>query len=252
VISAAGFPLVVAKTKTTNVNLLGVPIGKKDTLTIDVTKQGISDIRHIVMALVNDETENQVRLDNKPTAVVVDGNEHKSLKVVRKNVQVFFGNLIDQVMIKAIEKEVKLAIQAQAPSWYKKAELYDWGWFFAKDKKKAAVPVTKGEMSKLSMNRGSLLVYMPTSVHVALANMFAARIDAGWRGYQLWQKGRSGGKGFMAKGINRLKRTRVTKQYVIMIQHTQRFQLPGQDKVYRHGTPCVVVYAARKIGSYRK
>jgi len=243
-------PVKVKQTKTMNVNLLGNRIGQKDILTLDIKTQLESDVQWAIQAIAANETHAQIRMENPPTRVLVDNTDTKPVKYVKYNIQVHYGNRVDQLMIKAIENEVKSAVRELTPSFYKKSGLQNWAWYFVRDAGLPAVRISAAGMNKITLQKGSMLIYKPTSPHVGLANMLAARIQAGWRGRQLWQKGRSMGRGFMLRGIERLRRARVVKNYYIRIGFTQQYKTPGET--YSRGTPTVIVTARRYKSAYRK
>jgi hypothetical protein len=248
-LNLARAPLVIAQRKTTNIRILGEPLSKRDTLVVDMNKQSLADIQWMLKAITIDDTAAEIRKGNEPTRLVVDAKETTYLAFAQRKVEVTFGNFLDQLLIRLIQRQLMSAIRSYAVSPKDAAlgTMANWGWAYAAKRGEAASPVNVTAVTSLPV--GSYLILKPTSNQVGLANMFAARKDAGKAPDQWWDKGRSGGRGFMSKSLDTLKRSRLMKNYTIHVVFTKRFQTPGEK--YSHGTPVVVLRARRNRGYKR-
>jgi len=240
---------VIAKRQVTNIRFMGEAFGKRDLLSVDMNKQSLSDIQYMLKALTIHDTQIEIKNGNEPTRLAVDGRETTFLAHAKRKTEVTFGNTLDMLLIKAIQRELMSAIKTNAvkPADAALGNMSNWEWAYAEKSGEAASPVQIHTVKSLKI--GSYLILRPNSNMVGLADMFAARKDAGWAPGRWLTKGRSGGKGFMAKGVDKLKRTRLMKNYTIHVVFTQRFKI--SDEKYSHGTPVVVLRARRNKG-YRK
>jgi len=235
-------PLVVKKRKVTNIRFDGKPFSKRDNIELDMTKQGLSDVKFLLRQITYLETQAQIKIDNLPTRMAVDSRENKPLHAVERRTEVTYGNELDINMMKAVERNVRssASMNAVTPSGKSLSSAGSWEWRYVEKPGKGELGVVIRNYNIKSVAIGSYLIYRPTVTIVGIENMFAARSDAG---KPLLGPGRSGGVGFMAKGISKIKRSRLLKNYTIRIVFTQRFAIPGEQ--YSHGTPVVIVKAKR-------
>ena len=264
-------PLVVPKYR--QVNLLGDSIALRQTLTLDIRNQTVADVRFLLKAITIDEVDTQQRLGNEANRFAVDGREGKSISDAKCRTEVTFGNALDQVMIRAIMKSVRAQTRLEvgqvirsAPGlkredisgFRKLSRPSSWEWVIAEGKGAPAKP-TNPFADNVQLSFGQSLIYRTISKYMGLANMFAARIDAGWKGGKLWSKGRSGGKGFLFKSINTIKRNRLLRDYTVRVTFSRRYIAPGE--IYHPNTPpakmplstpAIVIRAKRKRGNYKR
>lgn len=263
---------VIERKKVIDIKLLGEKVSTREDFLVDVGKQSLSDIRFLLRAITVQETVNQRRLNNQATRLIVDNREGKPLAAAQRKTETQFGDQLDHLMLKAIEKSIKglmknavRRVLKNTPSLRpdEKAGIAalasggNWEWRYAAKATEQARSVDPYRLGGLSP--GALLIYMPQSRYASLANMLAARIDAGWKGGNLWKRGRSGGRGFMERGVSRIRRNRLLKNYDIKIAFTRKFALPGEiyhpgtgDRKEPKSTVCVVVQAIRRGKGYRK
>jgi hypothetical protein len=228
------------------VRLNGAAVGFRETLFVEMSKQGLSDLRYLLKSITLEDTQQQINQENFPTRLAVDNKESTSLAAVQRKTEVQFGNTLDQLLIRAIERSLMSSIRSNAVSPKQAAfgSMSYWEWAFAPKVGQQAASINVTDLTALPI--GSYLILRPKSGKIGVANMYAARKDAG---VPLGGPGRSGGRGFMAKGISALKRSRLAKNYTIRIAFTQRYKLG--DELYSHGTPVVVLRARRNVG-YRR
>jgi len=249
-----GAPIVIKSRKTSAISFDSgggrSKISDRDTITLDMKKQGLSDIEFLLKAITIEETKAQVKKGNDPSSLVVDNRQNKPLHTAKRRVEVTFGNFLDQLMIKAVERtlmnEIRKAVKDDSAKLL--GSIGNWEWLYAEKSKGKAAPVNPRTMTAIAI--GSLLILKPKSNQAGIQDMFAARRDAGWEDADLWKKGRSGGMGFMAKSINKLKRTRLMKNYSIYVVFTQRFKL--SNEIYSHGTPVIVIRVRRRSRGYKR
>jgi len=259
--SLASAPIVIAKRKVINVRIRGEfaggsderLVGKKETLTVDMQTQGFSDIRYMIRRITIEETDNQIRLKNPPSRIAVDNREGKQLALVERRTEVTYGNFLDVQMLKFVERSLMSAIKSLGVSSSDRAlgNLAAWEWRYVADPSKNKVGVKlRNKKSLKALRVGSYLVLKPKSIMVGVANMKAARKDAGWPKHKwVYGTGSSGGKGFMAKSIDTMKRSNLLKNYTIHVSFTKRFRVRGET--YRETssfgavTPVIVVRTKR-------
>lgn len=266
ILSLQGAPLVIEQRKTIPVRVAGdfggSPseriIGQKERFDIDMTNQGYADIQFLLREITVKEAIRQEKIDNPPTRIAVDNYETKPLKLVKRKVEVAFGNVLDQVMIRYIERSVQSAVASlaavSADSGLGSPAL--WEWLYIDNPRKSRVGVSVNPLKLKAMKPGSQIVYKPTSTNVGVANMMAARKAAGWDPNRwLWGKGRSGGKGFMSASVDKMKRGYVLKNYTIRAGFTHKHRLSGEPyrRTSKGGaiTPIIVV-TARRNRRYRR
>jgi hypothetical protein len=252
--------------KRRKVNVLGQQIGQREILSYDLKLQTRKDLKSLGIQIVNIDTTQQLKIGNDPSRVVVDNREGVPVHAFRRKIEVTFGDFLDKELIKAIERNLRAAIlkSSTAINILSRSGLGDtgflsvdaiagrgaWEWLYVPPDgaKRVVNPMTDIP----ALPRGATLVYRPKVKFVGLANMIAARMDAGVRGQDLFKAiGKTGGVGFMAEGINAVKRVMPFRNYVIFATFTKRFNTSG-DTYRRGGMPCIVVRAARKRKPYRK
>lgn len=101
-------PLVVPKVRRKNVG--GVQ-GQTQTFTlpVDMSKQGLADIRWWLQDIIEDEVAKQERLNNPPQILLVDGTT-KPIATVRAKIEVIFGAFLQRAVMVAIEGALHNAI----------------------------------------------------------------------------------------------------------------------------------------------
>lgn len=247
-VNFARAPIVIPLTKTTVVRLAGEQIGIRKTLNVDMSKQGLSDLRYWIKEITIDDSQQQINRENPPTRLVVDNKESNHIDGVQRKTEVQFGNLLDQEIIRGVERQLMSSIKANAttPNQAKYGNMQYWEWALAPTRKDIAKPIHMTRQIELPPGAYLILRPKPNVKLMGMFNMWAARKDAG---VPLSGPGRSRGRGFMAKGINTTKRSRVTKNYIIAAMFTKMFQNSGE--IYKHGTPVVVIRSRRNTG-YRR
>jgi len=263
-ITLDGAPLVIKKRKVINVRIRGEfagdlddrLIGKKDSLTVDVKNQTEADIKYLLRHITIAETEQQIKLKNPPTRVAVDNREGKQLALVERKTEVTYGNFLDRAMLKFVERSLfsaihTLAVNAEGKALGSKAY---WEWRYVANPRKNKYS-RKLPKNLRSIRVGSYLILKPRSNMVGLANMFAARKDAGWPEDRWLGPGSSGGRGFMSRSIDMVKRSNLLKNYTIHVVFTKRFRVKGE--VYRKNNPAgpltpVIIIRAKRNRRYAR
>lgn len=270
-VNIANAPLVISNREVKNIKLDDRAPIARDEFTLQMQTQSLEDVRYILRAIAIQEVDQQVRIDNQPSRLLIDNREGKFLHLAQRRVEVLFGNVLDQVAIKALHRAVLSEVRRRVAIVLRNAPLSNelragfrtlaaggtWQWFYAPTTNAIATRVNPYTLKSLPF--GSKLILMPNSQYVTLANMLDARLDAGWRGWKLWQRGRSRGRGFMVSAVDKIRRNRALKTLNITVTFTQRFALsneiayPGRaDTKLPKSTVCVVVKAARRTRAYRR
>lgn len=272
--SLARAPLVIKQRKTTRISLDplkkgGVRQGQRDTLVLDMANQGLEDIQFILKAITAEEIIKEEKKGNPLTRLVVDNREGKTLGMAERKTEAFFGNFLDKKMIDLVQRSLMQAIRSAGLAGATKQissvadidSISDWQWYFIEKPRADGVPINVNKLGNLPQN--SALVLMPKSVNAGLKNMVAAWIDAGWKDRDLYysekprkinqsapithRRGRSRGKGFMAKAVGNIKRSRLMKNYTMSVVFSNASNsLVGER--YGRGTPVIVIRARRLKG----
>jgi hypothetical protein len=227
----------------------------------------------LLQSITVQETDQQMKLDNPPSRLAVDGREKKPLHQVKRRVEVTFGNTLDRLMIKTIERSLSNFIRSTLPA--KDVRGLDrvssnWQWLYIRER--GATPIIGNPLNQKSLQIGSMLILRPRPhmKYAGMQNLMAAKIDVGKRPFTIAQletpgpggrdyrekrppnsgEGRSGGHGFMRKAIETLKRNRLLKDYTIYSTHTLEYE--NINEVYMHGTPCIIVRARRRNKGYKR
>ena len=263
-------PLVIKKRKTTRIRFQGEQIGERDNLVLDMSKQGLSDVIYYMQGITIQDTQKEIDKGNDPNILVVDNRDGKALRDVQRKTEVYFGDKLDKLLIKTIQRNLSANIRSRAGNPADRALgniAGNFEWLYSETSRGTATPVDINRVTTLP--RDSFLVLRPTNNTVGIADMLAARKDAGWpsstyngnarnamikmgeeKAFGDGEDKRSGGVGFMGYTTQKLKRLRLMKNYTIYAVFTQAYKLP--DELYSHGTPVIVLRAKRKRGYYRK
>jgi len=253
----------------------GPRTGLRESLTLDLGKQTLSDIQFVLTEIAVQETRGQIKADNPPSRVVIDNREGKPLEFAERKIEIDYGEFLDKLMIQQIERSVLASVRSSGltsagtatgepgKGFAFIASKSDWRWLYIETPGTTAKPITNPAQTLGAMAVGSTLIYMPKSEYAGLLNMVSARIAAGWSKKRLYYsqkkqkvptygakeggKYRTGKKGFMARSIDKLKRNRLLKNYSIRVGFTGKFKLTNER--YSHGTPFISVRAKRLSSS---
>lgn len=246
--------------KRNSVRILGQPFSQKETLQYDLRIQSRADVRRFGLSLIANDVVQQGKAGNHPSRVLVDNLDGVDLRRFKRKIEVLFGDLLSKELIKAIERGLRTEIIASRDA-IDALSRTGWGdtgflsvdalasrgaWEWLHVRRAGASRVVQPLANPVALSAGDMIVYRPRVKFAGLANMFAARQDAGISP-SLWPKplGKTGGAGFMARAIAPLKRAMIFKNYVVYATFTKKFNTSG-DTYNKGGMPCIVVRARRK------
>ena len=223
-------PLVVQTNKTVNLGVGGK--GQADTFSVDMSKQSLADIHHMLRGITFNEIEQQERLNNPATRLVVDNREGNQLRYAKRKTETQFGSALDKLMIRSIEHslmaEIRKATSKSRGSWNRDNRnamgvISNWEWIFVEDRNSQGKKVNPLKLK--SLPPGARLILRPKIKNVQYENMLAVWRDIGYRrpgniqgkGNKGVTSGQRKGQGFLAKSINALKRKQFFKNYTVYV-----------------------------------
>ncbi|RLC00596.1 MAG: hypothetical protein DRH90_18140 [Deltaproteobacteria bacterium] len=244
-------PLVIPKRRVVKVG--GVAVGSKDTLNVEMEKQSLSDIQYLLKEITYEDTEQQIRLDNPPTRVAVDNRENKPVSQAEWKTEVQFGQIIDHIMIRTVQRELINAIRRTTQERTGALQdIHNWEWVYYSKKGKRGVKVNPFKIEALPS--GARLVLRPTSKipYASWANMWVAKQGTDFTPSRGKNKGvtRTRNEGFMAQAIAKFKRSQFAKSYTMWVSFSKKYQTAGDT--YPHGSPAITIMARRTRRSYRR
>lgn len=215
-------------------------------LQADIKKQSAEDIRTFMKLITIDETEQQGKLGNEPTAISVDNVPSKPLAKAQYRTDVVFGSLLQRAMVAAVEIELAKSIKrlGYVDTGQLQKVRQSWEWLFVPGKGEAAERINP--MSIKFMPIGAMLILRPKVEYAGYATVINRTAGgATYQGEYAARKGRAprrgtGVTGFMGDAAQRLRRSRHFKRaFSIYASYSKRNRTHGDD--YRHGTPVIVV-----------
>src|SRR5262245_25147313 len=103
-------PVVVPKTRTIDIG--GGHTVTQNILPAEVRAQGRSDIQWQMRALAQVDTTEQLRLDNPPTEIIIDGKRARNFDDAQRNIVVFFGAKFAMAAMRLVESTLRSKIEA--------------------------------------------------------------------------------------------------------------------------------------------
>jgi hypothetical protein len=237
------FPLVVPKRRTSKVG--GVRTGK-DTFLQEIVTQSIEDVRSLAKNIIEDDTTQQVRLDNQPQRVVIDSDPLTKLEALRFKGEVIFGDTIQSLLLKAVEIELAKAIRTRlgaANSRELANTQANWQWTLVSGGRSTTVS-SGSDIGFLGSDD-----YMVLAAKLNYAGVAAAR-SAG---------GSSAAMGYLRLATSKLRRSTLFRNTFAVrgffATDTSPNRLPDElwNSTFYAGTPCIVVrIKKRKSKPFRR
>lgn len=241
-------PSVIPKRRV--IKLAGQAVGESETFEKEIEAQSLSDVRYLLRAITLEEVDRAIKVGNEPTRFIVDAREGaRTVDQALYKTETFFGEALDMVMVRALEREImhilrreieKILRLSSGPRAERRIKLsvadrkglqalmarYNWVWLYS------AAPGER--MRKVSPYRigafpaGALLLFKPTSNYASFANFLSARMQAGLSGKDFWRRGKTGGRGAILRGVDKVRRNRLLRNFTITVEQTQNYALPGE------------------------
>lgn len=242
--------IVNGQSQTMNVNKFQVVV-KSNTL---------NDTRAIAQKLIFDGTENQIRLGNNPERLTVDGDDNKSIYLMRKNIVVTFQDSVPIALIEALERNLMSYIAAapevddrffgddfkggNGSKGYKNriGKLSAWQWVFIPPKSGVKVRDRQAKVadprSSTAFPKGSVWVLRPAPGNTESG---VANVAAFWMTDRAAPKSKGGGsgvrvtsrsttkRGFIAQTTASVKRLKAARQVTIWGGYTSDSKVTGEQ-----------------------
>jgi len=223
------YPLVIPKTRSTKVGGVGV---SRDTFSLDVTKQSLADVRNYAKQILQEVTEQQVRLGNAPERVLIDNDPLRRLDDLLFRGEVLFGSVVQGLLLNAVEVELAKAITSTyslSDSGQLANIKSNWQWTL----------VRAGIASTVSA--GSDIGFLGAKDYLVLS----AKLD--YAGVANAAVAHQGGTGFLGFTAAKLRRSTFFKNSfsirAFFAQQGSPNYLPGElwNNTAFAGTPCIVI-----------
>lgn len=225
---AINLPTVVPKKRTITI---GADRTQRQTFKfgIDVMKQGVADVHAILRQTTADAVAEQMRANNDPQQVIVDGNPSKSIRQAERKVEVFFGSFLPRAAMAAVEKELRNQILKVTNPSTSEGHLSDiaasWQWILLTP---AGSRTLSGPIDIPTFTRQDKLILVPRLPYASAVNNIAAKFH---------------GKRFTAATVNAVRRITVFRSLNITSGTDERHQVKGEVSTY--GTAWIAIRLAR-------
>jgi len=241
--------IIAGQSQTMNVNKFEILV-KSNTL---------QDTRAIAQKLIFDGTENQIRLGNNPERLTVDGDDNKSIYLMRKNAIVTFQDSVPIELIEALERNLMSYIAAapvvadrffgadfkggNGSQGYKSriGKLSAWQWIFIPPQNGVKV---RDRSAKVADPRGStafpkgsvwVLRPAPSNTESGVANVAtfwltdraAPKSKGGDSGVRITSRSTTK-RGFIAQTTASVKRLKAARQVTIWGGYTSDYAVAGE------------------------
>ena len=241
--------IIAGQSQTMNVN----------TFEVVVKSNTINDTREIAQKLILDGTENQIRLGNNPERLTVDGDDNKSIALVKKNIIVTFQDSVPIELIEALERNLMSYIAAapEVPDRFFGADfkggngskgyksrigkLSAWQWFFIPPQNGKKVRDRQAKVadprSSTAFPKGSVWVLRPAPGNTESG---VANVAAFWMTDRAAPKSKGGDsgvritsrsttkRGFIAQTTASVKRLKAARQVTIWGGYTSEYPVKGE------------------------
>lgn len=256
----AALPDVVPRRRTYNVGGERIP---RDTIEVTIDTQSQADVQSMLRLVALEETQGQIALGNDPTRVFVDNKEGRPILDAERRVEVFFGDTINQLALKALERELaKTMLRRLTPTLMKitawrmrdgtepgmisaiRNIRSSWEWVLVP--RNGPEQVVNPYSGQFAFNYGDRLVLRPKMATATMANSTVTRKGHNYKPTRGKNRGQGVTRnwGFMRETVNTLKRKALFKPYTIYVTHSRAFRTPGDPWTY--GTARINIVARRK------
>ena len=219
-------PLVVQKTRTRKLGGSSAVTATNDILVGDIAKQSSADLQWLLQQITIEESEQQEKIGNNPSALYVDNRDTKPLKEAFYRTEVLFGSELQRRAIAAIEIELRKFINRETTPETGQLEAVPitWMWFYVDKPKGTAVRRDPSTIKQMTL--GQALIIAPGVPYASMVNRFAAK---------------QSGMGFMGRAAKRLRSMRDFKSWNVRAFYSRRSPLVHPQERWSHGTPCIAI-----------
>jgi hypothetical protein len=233
-------PLVIPPRRTTTIGGQRVTTER---LLVEIGIQSTADVRAMLRAITVEQTAIQIRLDNPPQLLEVDGRAARSVDDAKRKTMVVFGTALAASAMREVELELAAAIaRTTTPHTGRLGNLSNWVWMFC-PKGGAARPVTSANPPK-SLTAGDSLVLYPRGVpHATMVDTLIAqsgKLNRAPRKGARAAKAKEN-KGFLFWAAQAARRRAVFKPFAVYVTYSHSwFQVSGEIMT-RRGTGMIVI-----------
>jgi hypothetical protein len=147
---------IIPRSLTQDVSVRGG--SRRETLSADMTTQGLEDILHYGRFLFVTDVDRQIQLGNPPDQIIVDGRDNKPLDMMQRRAVAVFGSLNTPPLMIALMNTLAASIaKTTTPRTGKLADLNNWQWFLN------GKPIA-GPAAVRQFGQRDVLTYAPTRV----------------------------------------------------------------------------------------
>lgn len=264
------YKLVVPKvTKTTLGGKRNAITKQKFSLSVDIKKQTVSDIRTLLQNIIISETEQQQKIGNQPNILRTDGKQ-VNINQVKKRIQVWYGSFLAKATMSEIEHEVQrvldilnkerfIAVPFGDGPWTRgspagraegewrtrrpKLSIKDWEWSYLESVKKGS-PVKVTGNQDMILAEGDILLFRPKTLELSFYTAFLLYWNKrdGFVPYKKWSDYPVTKYGLMGDLSRRLRRKPLLVPYKI---NTKWWH--GQERNYtKVGMPGLTIKVAER------
>lgn len=244
---AFAMPLVIPKSR--RVNLAGMQISRM-TLAAEIQAQTKADLQAMLIGITREDTAQQIRLENPPQLVEVDGKTNKDPEQATKKIVVVFGTALARAAMRMVETELAAAIShsTQAKSGRLRNVGAAWQWRFVRQG--GAARTVSAANPPVSFAKGDLLVLFPAAVPYATAvnravasagrlNARTAKVRKRKDGTQAPAAKSSQNLGYLAATVRGVRRRSEFAQFRVIVEFTTAHAVAGE--VHKYGTGVIVI-----------
>jgi hypothetical protein len=269
----ADLPSVIPKTKKFNIGPGGGGLrGVQQLYEFDIKVQAEADIRNVIIETTEDTLIEQASLDNFATRLIVDKRDNKPLNSVEVEVEAFFGQTVNLLLLARIERtltqEIRDTTETRTGTLARVRQ--NWQWIFVSregGKTQPGVPVNP-RSPDFKWYYGDTLILVPKRVLNKRGQMYASTVNTlvAQKGMEYTpSKGKNKGVktnrrwGFARRTTRKVKRLASYSGVTVWAGHTSKFALPGETYGRKTlGRPLTIFIAVRNrakrtagFGGYR-
>jgi hypothetical protein len=211
----------------------------------DYSRAGISKLLRDIAVR---ETDNQIKLNNPPSLIYIDGRTSRTIDQVQKKIEVIFGSVLPAAAMRAAEVELIAAIKRSTETRTGKlSDISNWEWVYvSKSKGGASRKITASDAPV--MTHGDRVILKPKNIpYVTFANMTAN--SSGANSFTTKRKGvsRTHSRGFMGATSRKLNKLSMFKNFRALAGFTVKFKAAG-ERSDKYGTPYLLIMPSKRRG----
>jgi hypothetical protein len=226
-------PTTIAKKRSKNIGGGERASVESFNLVVDISTQGIDDLHYILRQTVGEATAEQIRNDNPPNFILVDGRE-KPLADVRYKAEIFFGAFLQRALMAAIEQSLHKAILATTTTQSGALSNIRANWQWTLISGGTRQPLG-GPQDIKTFAQGDALILSPKIGYAGRVNSLVAK---------------QRGTGFMAAAVDKLRRRTAFRSFQISVGFSKKYMAPNEVMTKKQGTPFIKIKMAR--AKYRR